>query len=174
MQLFYPFVILFDRVYDQFHNLVFQICYKVLQDHEYAKDATQETFMIIYKHRQTLEELPTLKSWICKTAHNKAVDIARKNNKPSDYEPSFFLFPANYVNPEQSVIANECICEVLNEIQNMKPCYVEVLNLHVYHGLKASAIANLLGLPLSTVKSRINRGLKILRERVANRLGGVR
>lgn len=174
MQLFYPFVLLFDRVYDQYHKLVFQICYKVLQDREYAKDAAQETFMMVYKHRQTLEEIPTLKSWVCKTAHSKAVDIARKNNKPVDLEPDNFHFSIRYVNPEQSAIANECIREVLNEIQNMNPCYVKVLEQYVCYGLKAPEIARMLDIPLSTVKSRINRGLKILRDRVANRLGGMK
>lgn len=53
----------------------------------------------------------------------------------------------------------------------MNSCYVEVLNLYVFHALKAAQIAVLLDIPLNTVT--IRRGMDILCKRVQKKFGGL-
>ena len=171
IHILYPFVIFFDKTYEQYKRLVYKICFQVLKDRELAADAMQETFIMVYKKRNVLNDIPSFKYWICKTAHNKAVDIAVKNSRPYvDYTADLKI--DRYINPERSVLVNECIQEILQEIQNMNPRYVEVLNLHIFHELKAAQIVELLDIPLDTVNTRIRRGMEILRTRVQKKFGG--
>lgn len=66
----------------------------------------------VFKNREIQNDIPALKYWICKTAHNKAVDIAVKNSRPYvDYTADLKI--EQYSNPERSALVNECIREIM-------------------------------------------------------------
>ena len=62
----------FDQLVEEYQSLVYALALRVLNDAEDARDATQETFLKIYRHFANFRGEASLKTWICRIAINQA------------------------------------------------------------------------------------------------------
>jgi RNA polymerase sigma-70 factor (ECF subfamily) len=127
---------------------------RVANDHD-ADDILQQTFLKIQTRLNSLREAEKLEGWLYRIARNAIVDYYRSRRPlpeplPADDEPS---------RCEREVRAS-----VTTLIEQLDPKYQDALRLHEYDGLTQAQIAERLGISLSGVKSRVQRGREQLKK----------
>jgi RNA polymerase sigma-70 factor (ECF subfamily) len=152
----------FEALLNKYGDKILRICYLILKDISLAEDVTQETFILVYRHGSKFKEKSSLYTWISKIAINKCRDVLKKNNE--------YIYFEDYKEIEaDSNIENEVLNNFNGEkikdcIFLMKPLYREVITLYYYEELSIKEICKVLDENENTVKSRLIRGRKMLKD----------
>ncbi len=148
--------------------LVYSIARHFFRDRALAEDAAQEVFLHLYQNLASIESPAHLKFWLRKVTSHRCIDYSRKRkmqmvNVDDVPEPmSMFDWPDAMM---QTTLRR--IVATLPE----KPRLVVMLRYQ--EDLDPTEIAEILEMPLNTVKSHLRRSLAILREKVTRCLGEV-
>ena len=116
-------------------------------------DLLQETFIKVHTKLDTVKDITKLKSWVFSVARNTTLDYFRSNSKKIEISP-FDPLTESEINTHSE---KDCL---LAHILNLDIKYRTPLFLSDIKGIKQNEISNQLNLPLSTVKSRIQRARK--------------
>ena len=156
----------------KFQKRVFGMAMVITKDVHDADDATQDTFITLFKNLKKLREPEKLEGWLIKTAVNKAKDIRRrkkirawlpisrvKNGEPSEAEESLYLKELRKIFDEWSK-ANLSGKEQL------------VFQLRFGEDKELNEIAELLGMNINTVKTHLHRAVKKLRPQATKLIKG--
>lgn len=157
--------ILVARYKDPLMNFIF----KFLGNRDLCEDVLQETFFRLYKNKNYYTTIAKFSTWIYTIAANLAKTELRKKNRRVFFsiqgtnlhgndEVTEFELPDETYRPDDyadSVIKNKII---LNALKKVKPLYRELIILRDIQELSYEEIAEVTGLNIGTVKSRINRG----------------
>lgn len=135
-----------------------RLCYAYLHDTELAKDAVQETFIKAYRNLDKYREAASEKTWLSRIAINTCKDLRRSG---------WFRHTDRSVTPEMLPdAAAPAEPEALNltaEIMNLPVRLREAALLCWYHGMTYNEAAEVLGISLQAVGSRLDRARKRLR-----------
>jgi RNA polymerase sigma-70 factor (ECF subfamily) len=177
----------FDELVEEFQPLVYALALRILGDCEDARDATQETFLKIYRHLAHFRGEASLKTWICRIAINQArsaerwwrrrhrqdmtsLDAPLALNGGGDSRPGDYLAsPA--ASPEAEVLSRERGRQVEFALTRLKKDFRIAVILRDIEGLSYEEVAYVTGVSVGTVKSRIARGREMLREIVKRDAG---
>ena len=154
------YVELVNRYKDKLTNFVFYF----LKDEEHSEDIVQETFIRLYEKKHYYKEIAKFSTWIYTIARNlantelrkksrtKIMYLSQMNNHKKDYD-------LKSSDPELNMnIENEFLMkEIHAAIDKLPENYKSVIILRDIQGLDYEQISNIIGVPLGTVKSRINR-----------------
>ena len=154
------YVELVNRYKDKLTNFVFYF----LKDEEHSEDVVQETFIRLYEKKHYYKEIAKFSTWIYTIARNLANTELRKKSRTkimylsqmSNYKKDYDLKSSD---PELNKnIENEFLMkEIHAAIDKLPENYKSVIILRDIQGLDYEQISNIIGVPLGTVKSRINR-----------------
>lgn len=154
---------------------LFRFVYRLLQRREDANDVCQETFLRILHKSDHFREGARFSTWMYQIALNLCRDQARKRKRWSallvesregeDEAPVEFV--SNRPGPGDEALGREAVLAVRGALAALPPEQREVLVMKEYEGLKFREIAEILGCPESTVKSRMYYALGAMRERLA-------
>jgi RNA polymerase sigma-70 factor (ECF subfamily) len=140
------------ELYDAFGRLVFTVAHRVLGNRMLAEDATQQAFLQAWKARASVDPARGLRPWLCTIAQRAAIDIHRREARHVHDE----------IDPERS--AGEPDHEELWDVWRVREAVDAlpeeeraVVRMQHFEGMQLSEIADRLGLPLGTVKSRSHR-----------------
>ncbi|GBD10466.1 ECF RNA polymerase sigma factor SigK [bacterium HR23] len=166
-----------EALYDRYARVVFGVAYALLQDVGAAEEVVQEVFLAVWQKAKTYSEArgsPRL--WLMSIAHHRAIDLLRKRQRVgmvqvSDPLPLADHPPASEDDPTEGAIANERRARLHQALQHLDPSQREVLLLTYFHGLTQREVAQRLGIPLGTVKTRIRLGLLKLRSLLGPGMG---
>lgn len=138
-------------IYEQFSGPVFAISMSILHDRDLAADATQQTFVKAWQAAATYDSSRELAPWIYTIARRTAIDIYRKRQRAisSDSVDRIDLPPGLDTVWE--------IFEVRAALDHLTDEEREVIRLSHFAGLTHTEIAEHLGIPVGTVKSRSHR-----------------
>jgi RNA polymerase sigma-70 factor (ECF subfamily) len=156
------------ELYDRFGGVAYGLALRVLRDEALAQDAVQEAFLAVWRTADRfLAERASARTWILTLVHRRAVDLVRREDRrrgePLEGAPES---PARETVEEQATVRFQR--RVVQEaLQQLTPEQREALELGYYGGLTQSELAERLGQPLGTVKSRMFAGLGRLRELLA-------
>jgi RNA polymerase sigma-70 factor (ECF subfamily) len=155
--------ILVDRYKDQLTNYI----YRFVGDWEECEDLLQETFLRVYRNRHSYRPVAKFSTWLYTIAGNLARSEYRKRKRRKVYsiqsvnrdnEEYEMDLPDESFAPDEAAegaIQDKYIQEALMEIPEE---FREVVVLRDIQQLSYDEIAQVTGLPMGTVKSRINRG----------------
>jgi len=153
--------LLFDRLGGQ----AFGLAYRILGDGPSAEDAVQEAFLTLWRQADRLNPARgRLSSYLMTLVHHRAVDLlrARKGlaarNLPLD--PAVVPAEADVLESVAQSLGRDAVRRALAELS---PEQREAIELAYFEGLTHVEIAEALGLPLGTVKSRLRLGLEKMR-----------
>jgi RNA polymerase sigma-70 factor (ECF subfamily) len=135
-------------VYERFGGPVFAVSISILRDDGLAADATQQTFIKAWRAASTYDPERDLAAWIYTIARRTAIDIYRKGAKVT---PSDTIEIA--VNPPGLETAWETF-EVRSALDQLPDDERNIIRLSHFAGLSHPEIAEQLGIPVGTVKSR--------------------
>ena len=138
-------------VYERFRGPVFAISLSILRDHGLAADATQQTFVKAWQAAARFDPERELGPWIYAIARRTAIDLYRKKQRSvtSDTVDRIDL-PVGMDTVWQ-------VFEVRAALDRLPDEEREVIRLSHFEGLTHSEIADHMGIPLGTVKSRSHR-----------------
>jgi RNA polymerase sigma factor (sigma-70 family) len=154
-------------LYDRFGRLAYRLAFRILRDRALAEDAVQEAFLAVWRSADAYKrERAKPSTWILTVVHRRAVDIVRREQsrrgEPLEIAPEPTSDPAD----EDAVLRDRraAVQAALTELPGEQR---QALELAYYGGLTQSELAERLGVPLGTVKSRMFAGLGRLRELLA-------
>ncbi len=157
-------------IYEATRVRLFVICLGVVKNREAAEDVLQEVYLKVWNRAAGFDRTRgTPWPWLGMIARNTAIDRARARRRRADLDGEKYLIAREDDVPpaidDQIVEAQEGE-RVLREVDELDAHSAHVLRAAFVEGLSYSEVAAREGLPLGTVKSRIRRALKVLRERL--------
>jgi RNA polymerase sigma-70 factor (ECF subfamily) len=153
------------ELYDRFGRVAYGLALRILRDRALAEDAVQEAFLTVWRTAAVYRpERGKAGTWILTLVHRRAVDLVRREDRrraePLDDEQGE---PAAD-GPDDAVWLRLERERVQRALQALPDAQREALELAYYGGYTQSELAERLGLPLGTIKSRMFAGLARLRE----------
>ena len=150
------------------HRLVRYLLY-LTGRREYAEDLAQETWVRVLQRGSQYNGRQRFDPWLFAIARNLAIDYLRKKRKavqtaslPNDRDAMLQL-PSSSPSPFEAAARSEDAIRLAGQLQILSPLYREALLLRFQEDLSLPEIAQVLGAPVTTVTSRIYRGLAALR-----------
>jgi RNA polymerase sigma-70 factor (ECF subfamily) len=160
-----------DEIYlglvDEYWRNVWSYIYAVVGDHAAASDLTQDAFLRVYLHMDSLRHSDGIRSWIFRIAKNVCIDYYRsaRMRRVLPVEPQRLTSLAGVMTetPEDTFVRVQQQEEVNNAILMLKRTYREVIILRLKEELEFKEIAKILGQREVTVRARYRRALTKLR-----------
>ena len=150
------------------HRLVRYLLY-LTGRREHAEDLAQETWIRVLQRGSQYNGRQRFDPWLFAIARNLAIDYVRKKLKavqtvslPNDRD-AMLLLPSSGPSPFEAVARSEDAMRLAGQLQILSPLYREALLLRFQEDLSLAEIAQVVGAPVTTVTSRIYRGLAALR-----------
>jgi RNA polymerase sigma-70 factor, ECF subfamily len=148
----------FEALYRRYARAVFGLALRRLGDRMRAEDAVQETFAAVWRSARTYRpDRGAGAPWLYAVARNAIVDRSRGTPEPPAGESSDA--PADEPTPEERAEASYVSWRVHRALEDLPQHERDVIELAYYGGLSQSEVADFLGLPLGTVKTRTRAGL---------------
>jgi RNA polymerase sigma factor (sigma-70 family) len=156
------------ELYDRFGGVAYGLALRILRDDALAQDAVQDAFLGVWRTADRfLPERAKASTWILTLVHRRAVDLVRRENvrrgEPLEHAPE----PAAPETVEGEATLGFQRRVVQEALRGLPPEQREALELAYYGGLTQSQLAERLGQPLGTIKSRMFMGLARLRDLLA-------
>ncbi len=150
----------FAQLVSAFQGPVYNLCYRMLGSAPEAEDAAQETFVRVYAKLHTYQADKKLSSWVLSIASHYCIDRLRRRHGDAlslDDEEVATVLPSRQAGPEESAMRNEVRDEVQAAVNRLDPAYRVPLILRYWHDLSYNEIADVMGLTVQAVKSRLHR-----------------
>jgi len=155
-------------------RLVYQIGYSVLGNHHDAEDAAQETFFRYFRHRHEWPAIRDRRAWLARVAWRVALD--RRRRAPEiplgDAAEAVSEFKAAGAGPEEIAARREMQALLGHLIETLPKELREAVLLSSGEELSSVEVAEILGIPEGSVRERLWRARKILKDKLTRLLGG--
>jgi RNA polymerase sigma-70 factor (ECF subfamily) len=165
---------------ERYHARVYSLSYGVLRNAEDAEEATQDTFLTLYRKIGTFDESKKFFSWFYRVALNQAYSRARRRRPMAavpieDYLPRFSS-DGHIASPElhdwsasieDGAIARELAGRAGEFMADLPPAYRDVIWMYDVEEMSTSDIAETLEISIPALKSRLHRARLYVRQRLA-------
>jgi RNA polymerase sigma-70 factor (ECF subfamily) len=152
-----------EAIVRQHWRKVFNVAYKFVGKHDEAEDLTQEIFLKLFKSLDTFDRRANFQTWLISVSRNLCIDhyrSVRKERETIDRDvDAGELSPASSdTGPYAALEHSDRRALLRHALDTLAPTLRSAVMLRDIHELSYQDIAERLGLPEGTVKSRINRG----------------
>lgn len=152
----------FAALYDRHVALVYGICNRILKDPTQAEDVTQSVFTNVWAKPQAFAG-GNFAAWLARVARNASLDVVR-SSAVRTREPDMPEDLASDNDLEDEVFSRLQSSAVIDALRELPADQREAIEQAYFQGLSYREVAERLGAPLGTVKSRIRTGLRRLWE----------
>jgi RNA polymerase sigma-70 factor (ECF subfamily) len=163
-----------ERLVREYSRLLFKIAYSVVRNYGEAEDAVQETFLRVVRHRGELRDVQDERAWLARICWRIAVD--RRRSDPTgmhqDGAEDLQELRSGSAGAERTAISRQMLQIAQRLIANLPDELRDVLTLSAVDEMNSSAIASILGIPDSSVRTRLFRARQLLKDKLAAVLEG--
>ena len=167
----------FEQLIERYEYDLYHYLRRFLGDAQLAEDVFQSTFLQIYLKSSLYEIGRRFRPWLYMIATNQAIDFQRRNKRhrsaslEKDVQVGgdslegislLEILPGNSPSPEEHLENQEQKNEILACVNQLPPPLRQVVNLVYYEGIKYREVAQILHIPVGTVKSRLHTAMKHL------------
>lgn len=166
----------FETLILRHEKIVYNIAFRMMDGGEDVKDMAQEVFLKVYRNLDRFDGKSAFSTWIYRIAVNTCIDEIRKRKGKQTYSLDAELededgnykkqFADEGATPETEMLQKELRGEVLAALETLSPEHKAAVILRDIRGYSYEEIAEMIQLPLGTVKSRISRGRAQLKEEI--------
>jgi RNA polymerase sigma-70 factor, ECF subfamily len=164
----------FDYLVTYYHSSVYNLVYGILSDRADAADVTQEVFLQVFRGIRGFRGGSSLKTWLYRISVRQALNHRRwcwrhhrlqTSIDTEDYEHHAVLeLKDEEATPYEQCAAHETQVTVRRALASVPPVFRSAVILRDLEGLSYEEIAEVLEVSVGTVKSRIMRGRRMLKE----------
>lgn len=155
------------ELYDRFGRVAYGLALRIVRDPVLAEDAVQEGFLAVWRSAaRFVAERAKASTWILTLIHRRAVDLVRRE-QPRRAEPIELVPHDSGDDTQEEAWLRLRRTRVQEALKRLPDKQREALELAYYGGFTQSELADRLGEPLGTIKSRMFAGLSSLRELLA-------
>lgn len=165
---------IFEKLVRRYQHKVYNTTYRMLGNREDAGDLAQETFIRVYQNLDRFKEKANFSTWLFRITTNLCRDQLRKRKREpatssltnsGDGEQEI-LIPDNQYSPEKVSIEQERKREIQNQLGKLPLEQREILILRDIQDFSYHQIAEILKISPGTVKSRLSRARRSLRDKL--------
>lgn len=149
----------FSRVIIQNKESMYKTAIVILKNEDDAYDALQDALIKMYKNIKNLENIEAFRFWSRRIIVNCCYDIINKNKKVIDITTKM---TANFEETREDIY--DCEDVLVKKLEKIEPDLRLTVTLYYYNDLSTKEIAEILGIPIGTVKSRLSRAREKLYE----------
>ena len=165
----------FEVLYDRHGGAAFSLAYRMVGNRAVAEEVTQEAFISVWRSGARFD--PTrgsVRSWLLSIVRNRGIDFlrSRAGRAPKldfDDDSALEQRPAQE-RTEEEALRRETAGEIRGALGKLPGEQSKVIELAYFGGFSHSEIAEMLGLPMGTVKGRMRLGLEKIRGELAEGL----
>lgn len=159
---------IFHRLYDEYHQDVFQFLIYLVKNRTVAEDLSQEVYMRVLKAYDKFEGKSAEKTWLFSIAKNVAIDYFRKHNVRQKHTFDAFEWENEQLTspertPEQLFEMNEEMTQLLEALEQCSGDQKMVIIMRYFQELSIQETADILDWTESKVKTTQHRAIKTLR-----------
>ena len=163
----------FELLYDRHGGAAFSLAYRMVGNRVTAEDISQEAFLSIWRSRlRYAPERGSVRTWVLGIVHHRAIDALRRNLVHDRRRASAEGIEESHEAPEREqtdveVARRDEARQVRAAMAELPDEQVRVIELAYFGGFSHSEIAEMLDMPIGTVKGRMRLGLDKLRRELA-------
>jgi RNA polymerase sigma-70 factor, ECF subfamily len=156
----------FDRLFRLLQEPLYRYIFSLVGARAPAEDVLQEVFILIYRKIRWLREPELLRPWVYRIATREAFKHLKRERRWADKaedESVLLDLPA----PSRDELAPEMIAQLVAQlVERLSPASRAVIVLHYLHEMPLAEIAEVMGVAVGTVKSRLAYGLDLMRRQL--------
>ena len=156
------------EVYDRFGGALFRYLLALTGDYQLSEEILQDTMVAVWRSAGTFRGGSSAKTWVFGVARRQAHNTLRRRRLPLAGEEMLSTFPDEEIGPEEGLISGARKEELESGIRRLPAVHREVLALIFFHELSYEETAEVLGVPIGTVKSRLSNAKKSLKAQLWN------
>lgn len=153
----------FDRLVAAHEDRIYHAAYRITGNAEDARDAAQETFVKAFRALPRYRHEAAFGTWLHRIAVNASLDIVRRRPQAPPVPLEEVVLPAQTHNPDTEAERHEVQLRVHDALRRLAPDHRVIVVLRDLQGLAYEEIAEVLRMPIGTVRSRLSRAREALR-----------
>jgi len=165
----------FDKLVQRHHKQAYNVAYRLTGNHNDAEDLTQEAFVRAFRFFDNYRRELPFENWLFRIMSNLFIDETRRRSKiktqsidaPIAGTDLMMEIPDEREQPENQVLHEELDEEIQKALMTLPPDFKMAVILADIEGLSYEEIAQAMNCSLGTVRSRLHRGRRLLRNKLA-------
>jgi RNA polymerase sigma-70 factor (ECF subfamily) len=151
---------------------VYSIAFRILGDCGTAEEVAQDVFLALYRNMDRLQSQEHLLAWLRRVTVHRATDACRRRASRAEFAADEFreeraLLDGTGASHSNLPFESACTTTIEQMVATLPPAQRAVLLLRYQEDLMPTEISALLSMPLGTVKSHLQRALKLLRTKAS-------
>jgi RNA polymerase sigma-70 factor (ECF subfamily) len=173
----------FRTIMERYNRRLYRIARGILRNDSEAEDVVQEAYVKTFTHLGGFRGDSSLATWLARITMNEALERLRRERPTVDLETfetqrteaQIIKFPQTVTSddPERTMAQREILRLVERATDNLPEIFRIVFMTRVIEGMSTEDTANLLGLPPDTVKTRLHRARRLVRDELDKQIGPV-
>ena len=153
------------EIYDQYASFVYGLALRVIGDARAAEDVAQDVFVSVWERPEAFDpERGSLRTWLGTLAHRRAVDHVRREDARRRRAIKDAARPATTPDVEEMAVALVTAERVRAALDTLPDAQRRAIQLAYFGGKTYRQVAEVLGIPEGTAKSRLRLGLRRIAE----------
>ncbi|NEU29225.1 sigma-70 family RNA polymerase sigma factor [bacterium LRH843] len=154
-----------ESIYSYYFNDIYRFLLSLCHNHHTAEDLVQETFLRAHLYVEDYTD-ESIKSWLFTVAYRAFIDHYRKQKRMELKKQSFFtgFFDKKHT-PDEAVVIQEDIQEIINLLENLPENQKYAVLLHDFHDLSYEEAATVMNVTLANFKVLLYRARQVIRKK---------
>lgn len=154
------------KIIDEYGDYLLRVAYLYVKNETTAEDIVQDVFIAFYEKREQYRQEASLKTYLVKMTVNRCHDYLRSWQHKRVVLFEKITAKRTHETPERIYMQNVESADLIETLFTLSLTYREVIILYYYEEMSTVAIAKLLNCPESTVRTRLQRARKQLKNRM--------
>jgi len=144
-----------QRLYDRHRVRVFRFAVRLVGDATCAEDVVSEAFIEVWRQADRFERRSSVSTWIMSIARFKALSVRRRRQEIELDEKAADTMADHASTPEQAVLEMDRSTQIRACLRQLSTDHREIIDLVYYHDKTIDEVAEIIGVPKNTVKTRM-------------------
>jgi RNA polymerase sigma-70 factor (ECF subfamily) len=164
----------FEIVFDRHGGAAYSLAHRIVGDRARAEDITQEAFLSLWRSGARYDRARgSVRTWLLGIVRNRAIDFLRRDvleGPRVSFEEAVSEQRGAQEETDVEALRRDAARQVRGALKELPADQLRVVELAYFGGLTHSQIAEMLGMPLGTVKGRMRLGLEKIRTQIAEQV----